>query len=376
MYDWIIAGAGFTGATVAERIATQLGQRVLVVDRRSHIGGNAYDQYDVAGVLSHAYGPHIFHTNSDRVWAYLQQFSDWTPYFHRVRAIIDGREAPIPFNLDTIEAVFPAGLAGKYIDALLAQYRFGERVPILKLMERSEPLLRDLGAYVYEKVFRNYTQKQWGFGPEELSPAVTARVPILVSRDDRYFQDRYQAMPTRGYTPLIANMLRHEKISLMLQTSFEDVRNAFPNARVLYTGPIDEYFGCKFGRLPYRSLDLRWRTLDKERAQSTPVINYPEEFAFTRITEMKQLTGQVSPKTSLVAEHPCAYEPGRNEPYYPIPREETRALYALYEDEARRTEGVIFAGRLGSYQYLNMDQAVGAALAVFEKKIRMDGASD
>jgi UDP-galactopyranose mutase len=183
-------------------------------------------------------------------------------------------------------------------------------------------------------------------------------------------------MPTRGYTPLIANMLRHEKISLMLQTSFEDVRNAFPNARVLYTGPIDEYFGCKFGRLPYRSLDLRWRTLDKERAQSTPVINYPEEFAFTRITEMKQLTGQVSPKTSLVAEHPCAYEPGRNEPYYPIPREETRALYALYEDEARRTEGVIFAGRLGSYQYLNMDQAVGAALAVFEKKIRMDGASD
>ena len=307
MYDWIVAGAGFTGATVAERIATQLGQRVLVVDRRSHIGGNAYDHYDAAGVLIHAYGPHIFHTNSDRVWSYLQQFSEWTPYFHRVRAIIDGREAPIPFNLDTIEAVFPAGLAGKYIDALLENYRFGERVPILKLMERREPLLRDLGSYVYEKVFRNYTQKQWGFGPEELSAAVTARVPILVSRDDRYFQDRYQAMPARGYSALVDNMLRHEKISLMLQTSFEDARKAFPNARVLYTGPIDEYFGCKFGRLPYRSLDLRWRTLDVERAQSTAVLNYPEEFAFTRITEMKQLTGQSSPKTSLVAEYPCAY---------------------------------------------------------------------
>ena len=372
MYDWIVAGAGFTGATVAERIATQLGQRVLVVDRRSHIGGNAYDHYDAAGVLIHAYGPHIFHTNSDRVWSYLQQFSEWTPYFHRVRAIIDGREAPIPFNLDTIEAVFPAGLAGKYIDALLENYRFGERVPILKLMERREPLLRDLGSYVYEKVFRNYTQKQWGFGPEELSAAVTARVPILVSRDDRYFQDRYQAMPARGYSALVDNMLRHEKISLMLQTSFEDARKAFPNARVLYTGPIDEYFGCKFGRLPYRSLDLRWRTLDVERAQSTAVLNYPEEFAFTRITEMKQLTGQSSPKTSLVAEYPCAYEPGRNEPYYPIPREETRALYGLYEVEARRTEGVIFAGRLGSYQYLNMDQAVGAALAMFEKRISVE----
>lgn len=367
--DWIVVGAGFTGATLAERIATEHDARVLVVDRRPHIAGNAYDAPDGDGLLRHHYGPHIFHTNSEKVWRYVQRFSAWRPYFHRVRAVVDGRQVPLPFNLDSIEALFPHALASRYQRALLSRFRFGERVPILKLLREAEGDLADLARFVCEKVFRNYTLKHWGLGPEELSQSVTARVPILVSRDDRYFQDRWQAMPIEGYTALIGRMLDHPNIKVLLRTDFREVRPLFPCARIVYSGPIDEYFGHRFGPLPYRSLRFEWRTLDVERHQEVATVNYPEEYDFTRITEMKHLTGQTSARTTLLMEYPEAYQAGVNEPYYPIPRQENQAHYACYEDLARNEQDVIFCGRLGDYKYYNMDQAIGAALAVFEKQI-------
>lgn len=361
--DWIVAGAGFTGATFAERLAAR-GERVLVVDRRPHIGGNAHDAPDDDGLLRHTYGPHIFHTNSEKIWRYLQAFSDWRPYFHRVRAVVDGREVPLPVNLDTIEALFPPGLAARYVDALSTRFRYGERVPILKLMRETEGPLAELAAYVYEKIFRNYTKKQWDLGPEDLSPSVTARVPILVSRDDRYFQDRWQAMPVRGYTALIGRMLESPRIKVMLSTSFEEVRPLFPVAKVVYTGPIDAYFGHCLGSLPYRSLRFRWRTVESPRVQSVGTINYPEEYDFTRVTEISHLTGQNCQRSALVAEYPEPYEPGLNEPYYPIPRDDNQSLYNRYAEMARKEVGVTFCGRLAEYRYYNMDQAIASALSI------------
>jgi UDP-galactopyranose mutase len=365
--DWIVVGAGFTGATLAERIAVECNACVLVVDRRPHIAGNAYDAPDGDGLLRHRYGPHIFHTNSEKVWRYLQRFSAWRPYFHRVRAVVDGRQVPLPFNLDSIETLFPRAMADRLQRTLLAHFRFGERVPILKLMREGEGELAELARFLYEKVFRNYALKQWGLPPEELSPSETARVSILVSRDDRYFQDRWQAMPAEGYTALIGRMLDHPNIRVLLRTDFREVRPLFPAARVIYTGPIDEYFGRRFGALPYRSLRFEWQTLPVERHQEVGTVNYPEEYDFTRITEMKHLTGQASARTALLMEYPQAHQPDINEPYYPIPGERNQALYSRYEVLAREEKDVIFCGRLGNYKHYSMDQAVAAALTVFDK---------
>lgn len=368
--DWIVVGAGFTGATFAERIASVVNGRVLVVDRREHIAGNAYDERGSDGLLRHRYGPHIFHTNSAKVWAYLQKFSSWRPYFHRVHAVVDGREVPLPFNLDSIEALFPAPLAKRYQEALLARFRFGERVPILKLMREAEGELAEIAEFVYNKVFHNYTLKQWGMAPEDLLPGVTARVPLRVSRDGRYFQDRWQAMPAGGYAALISRMLDHPNIRILLRTNYKEVRPLFPAAKVVYTGPIDEYFGLCYGPLPYRSLRFLWETLPVARHQSVATINYPEEYDFTRVTEMGHLTGETAAHTVVVREYPEPYEAGVNEPFYPIPREENEALYRRYEALARKEKDVLFCGRLANYRYYNMDQAVGAALAMFERRIR------
>ena len=360
--DWIVVGAGFTGATAAERLAAR-GERVLVVDKRPHIAGNAYDERDEDGVWRHVYGPHIFHTNSEKVWTYLQQFSQWRPYFHRVRAVVDGREVPLPVNLDTIEALFPPRMAERYVEALTTRFRYGERVPILKLMKEAEGPLAELASYIYTKVFANYTRKQWDLSPEELSPHVTARVPILVSRDDRYFQDRWQAMPTAGYTALIGKMLASPKIKVLLSTSYQEVRTLFPDARVLYTGPIDEYYDYRLGGLPYRSVHFEWSGHTATTAQTVGTINYPEEYDFTRITEMRHLTGQLSPRTTLVAEYPQTFIPGLNEPYYPIPTDSNLRLYEAYRDIDTPSNAPLFMGRLAEYKYYNMDQAVATALA-------------
>lgn len=368
-HDWIIVGAGFTGAVLAERIASELGQRVLVIDRRQHVAGNAHDQLDAAGILVHTYGPHIFHTNSPKVWAYLSRFTEWRPYFHRVLGMIEGQLVPIPFNLNALYALFPPGLAARLEDRLTDRYAYGARVPILQLRQSTDADLKMLAQYVYQQVFEGYTKKQWGLAPDELDASVTGRVPVLVSRDDRYFQDTYQAMPREGYTRLFERMLDHPNIEVQLGVEFADLPSA-PDARVVFTGAIDEFYRYQFGPLEYRSLRFVFETHEVEHYQPVGTVNFPTNFDYTRTTEQKYLTGQRSPRTTTITEYPEAHRPGENEAYYPVPREVNQTLYqrylALSSDDADR---LFFAGRLADYKYYNMDQAVARALQLFEQRI-------
>lgn len=367
--DYLIIGAGFTGAVLAERIAKELDKRVLVVDRRRHIGGNAYDYYDEHGVLVHKYGPHIFHTNSKKVWDYLSQFTEWRPYYHRVRAVVEGVEVPVPFNLNSIRLLFPPRLAERLEEKLVQAFGYGARVPILRLREVEDAELRFLADYVYKYVFEGYTLKQWGLRPEELDPSVTGRVPVLVSRDDRYFQDMYQAMPKHGYTALFQRMLSHPNIKVLLGADWKEIESGVKFDRLIFTGPIDEFFGYIHGRLPYRSLRFAFLHYAMPQYQSVGQMNYPNEQSFTRITEFKHLTGQEHPGTTVAVEYPENYVPIQNEPYYPIPCEENRERYALYAKEAAKLETVLFVGRLADYRYYNMDQVVARALKLFEEVI-------
>jgi UDP-galactopyranose mutase len=367
--DWLIVGAGFTGAVLAERIASELDQSVLVIDRRNHIGGNAYDSREDA-LLVHRYGPHIFHTNSTRVWEYLSRFTEWRPYFHHVLGIVDGKHVPVPFNLNSILALFPPRMADRLCDTLVQRYGFGQKVPILKLRAEQEPDLRFLADYVYSKVFEGYTLKQWGMRPEDLGPGVTARVPILISRDDRYFQDRYQAMPRDGYTALFRRLLDHPRITVELGSEYSDAMASTRFDRVIFTGPIDEFFDYSHGPLPYRSLRFERRSEARHAGLPVGTVNYPNEFEFTRISDQRHLSGELDAAPLLITEYPGQYVPGVNEPYYPIPTEATGALLARYQTDATELDGkVFFAGRLGDYSYYNMDQACARALALFEKRI-------
>lgn len=370
-YDWVVVGAGFAGAVLAERIASELDQRVLVLERRSHIAGNAYDFRDETGLLVHRYGPHIFHTNSDKVWDYLSRFTAWRPYEHRVLAVIDGQQVPVPFNFTSIERSFPAAEAARLIERLTAEFGSEGRVPVLRLRTHDDPAIRAFADYVYEKVFRNYTLKQWELSPEQLDPSVTARVPIRLSYDDRYFQDRHQAMPAAGYTALFERLLDHPRITVRLGTDFEPAdMKSHPGARLIYTGPIDAYFDYRFGPLPYRSLRFISRHLPVQLAQPTGSLNFPNDFAYTRITEMKHITGDVSDHTVLVEEYPEAFSHGRNEPYYPIPSPHTADLLRPYTEAAKALAGQVwFTGRLGDYRYYNMDQVCAQSLTLFEREI-------
>lgn len=370
MSQWLIVGAGLTGATLAERIASVRGDEVLVIDRRDHVAGNTYDYTNDDGIIVHKYGPHIFHTNSDRVWRYVNRFSEWRPYEHKVRAVLDGTEVVVPFNFNSIETVFPPDRASRYIEQLARLVPRGQSIPVLTLMEAENADLRSLAGFVYENVFKNYTRKQWGLLPEELSPSVTARVPIRASRDDRYFQDTFQGIPAPGYASMVSRILDHPKIRLALGTEYRDVAGDFPACRTIYSGAIDEFFSRRLGALPYRSLNFRFETLNLEQRQSVAQLNFPNAQDYTRITEFKHLTGQSGRKTTVAYEYPTAHVPGENEPYYPIPRDETNALYARYRILADATDGIAFCGRLGTYRYYNMDQAIGAALVVFEKQIK------
>lgn len=369
--DWLVVGAGYTGAVIAERIATQLDQRVLVVDRRPHIAGNAYDSIDEHGVLVHAYGPHIFHTNVLRVWEYLSQFTDWRPYEHRTLASIDGLLVPVPFNLNTLDALFPKRDAQRLGDALIAEFGEGARVPILKLRASVSGELADLAEFVYEKVFLGYTTKQWGRTPEQLSSSVTARVPVVIGRDDRYFNDRYQAMPKHGYTAMFERILDHPNITVLLGTDARDVIDAERPARLVYTGAIDEFFDHVLGVLPYRSLRFEAVHVDDvDVAQPSGIVNYPNDHDYTRITEFKHLTGQRIDGTTMHVEYPIAHEPGRTVPYYPVPVDEALRHFQRYVDLASvEAPDVVFAGRLADYRYYNMDQAAHRALSVFERRI-------
>lgn len=366
--DWLIVGAGFTGCTLAERIATQLGQRVVLMDRRQHIGGNAYDVENADGILVHLYGPHIFHTNSTKVWDYLSQFTGWRPYEHHVQAVINGKHVPLPFNLNSIAASFPAHCAAPLCEKLIAQYGLNSKVPILRLRESSDAALQDLAEYIYHNVFYNYTLKQWGLTPEQLDPSVTGRVPVRVNYDDRYFEDVYQAMPAPSYSAMFERMLNHPNIEVMLGTNYLQNRQAVQFDRLIFTGPIDEYFEYLHGALPYRSLRFEFETVDQARYQPVGTVNFPNGERYTRITEQKHITGQVHPRSTIIREFPQAYDPASNEPYYPIPREDNRTQYDLYLNEAAKLNGkVLFAGRLADYRYYNMDQAVARALKVFEE---------
>jgi len=366
-YDWIIVGAGFTGAVLAERIASGLDRKVLLVDRRDHLGGNAHDYPGPYGILIHKYGPHIFHTNSAKVWSYLSRFTAWRPYEHRVLGAIDGKLVPIPFNLDSLDALFAPAEAARLTRLLIDTHGIEKSVPILKMREAGGPL-GELADFIYAKVFENYTLKQWSLRPEDLDPGVSARVPVRISRDGRYFQDTYQAMPQEGYTALFARMIAHPNITFAASTRYEDV--AGQGEKVVFTGPIDEYFAFEFGALPYRSLRFELEQWEVEEAQPVGTVNYPNDHAYTRITEFKHLTGQRAAGTVTVKEYPLAHLPGRTEPYYPVPTPGTAEKLKPYLEAARALEGKVwFAGRLGDYAYYNMDQACARALALFEKQI-------
>jgi UDP-galactopyranose mutase len=370
--DWVVVGAGFTGCTIAERLATQLNQKVLLVDRRNHVGGNAYDHYNEDGVLVHKYGPHLFHTNSENVWRYLSNFTEWRPYYHQVLAMVEGKKIPLPFNLNSLYLTMPPRLAAKLEDLLVSDFGLGAKVSILKLREHSNPDLQFLANYIYKNVFYNYTQKQWELKPEELDPSVSARVPVSVTRDDRYFTDTYQAMPKLGFTELFQKMLANKNIHVLLQTDYRSIIGSVKFNRMFYTGPIDEYFDSMHGSLPYRSLVFEQSTLDQEWFQEVAVVNYPNEQDFTRITEQKHITGQKLPKTTIVKEYPQAHRPGETEAYYPIPRPENKELCDKYLNEVRKLNGsVVFAGRLADYKYYNMDQVVARALKLFEDLARV-----
>ncbi|WP_210493370.1 UDP-galactopyranose mutase [Microvirga antarctica] len=359
MYDWLIVGAGFAGSVLAERLASQRNERVLLIDRRNHVGGNAYDRYDESGLLIHQYGPHIFHTNAKAIFDHLSLFTEWRPYEHRVLAAVDGKLVPIPINLDTVNTLYDLDLTSEQLEGWFAER--AEKVDEIKTSE--DVVVSAVGRELYEKFFRGYTRKQWGLDPSELDKSVTARVPTRTNRDDRYFGDEFQFMPKHGYTRMFERMLAHPNIDVMTQTEYDDVRDVIPHRRLIFTGPIDEYFDFRFGKLPYRSLRFEHVTLDQPRFQEVAVVNYPQTNEYTRITEYKYLTGQEHPKTALTFEIPSA----EGDPYYPIPKPENQELFKKYEKLALATPNVWFVGRLATYRYYNMDQIVGQALATFRR---------
>ncbi len=359
MFDYLIVGAGFAGSTLAERLASQHGKKVLLVDKRMHIGGNAYDFYDDSGILIHKYGPHIFHTNSKTVFDYLSQFTKWRAYQHRVQANVDGQLVPIPINLDTINTLYGLDLNSMQVEKFFES--MAEPKDIIRTSE--DVVVSKVGRELYEKFFRGYTRKQWGLDPSELDASVTARVPTRTNRDARYFTDSYQAMPLHGYTRMFENMLSHPNIQILLNTDYREIKNYIPYKQMIYTGPVDEYFDYRYGKLPYRSIQFQFETHDVPVYQQAPVVNYPNDYAYTRITEFKYLTGQKHDKTTIVYEHATA----EGDPYYPIPRPENAEIYRQYHALAAATGNVHFAGRLATYKYYNMDQVVAQALTLFTK---------
>jgi len=359
MFDFMIVGAGFAGAVIAERLASQEGLKILLVDKRKHIGGNTYDFYNKDGILVHQYGPHIFHTNCREVFEYLGKFTEWRPYEHRVLASVDGMLVPIPINLDTINSLYGLQLSSDQVDTFL------KTRSILKsrVVTSEDAVVSKVGKELYEKFFKGYTRKQWGLDPSELDASVAARIPTRNNRDNRYFTDTYQAMPLRGYTRMFENMIDHPNIKVMLNTDYKEVEDIIPYRKMIYTGPIDYYFDYRYGKLPYRSIEFKFETIETEQFQPTGTINYPNEHLYTRVTEFKHLTGQKSAKTSVVYEYPKAH----GDPYYPVPRPENAELYKKYTVLADASPDTYFTGRLATYKYYNMDQVVAQSLALYKK---------
>ena len=365
-YDYLIVGAGFAGSVLAERLARGSGKSVLLCDRRNHVGGNAYDHADAAGILVHKYGPHIFHTNSRDIFEYLSRFTTWRGYEHRVLASVEGKLLPIPINLDTINRLYGLKLAENEVEKFLATRAIKYESP----RTSEEVVLSRVGADLYEKFFRNYTRKQWGVDPSQLDGQVTARIPVRTNRDDRYFTDQFQFMPRWGFTRMFENMLDHEHIDLALATDFHELRKEVNFRQLIYSGPIDQFFDFRYGKLPYRSLHFEHRTLDREWFQPVAVVNYPNDFEYTRVTEFKHLTGEQHQRTSIVYEYPRS----EGDPYYPVPQPTNASIYSQYRKLAESLPNVRFVGRLGTYRYYNMDQVVGQALTLYKNLMRAEAA--
>lgn len=379
-YEFIVVGAGFAGAVIAERIANKLGKQVLVIEKRSHFGGNCFDEVDDNGIRVHRYGPHLFHTDNRQVVEYLSKFTKWVPYEHEVLASVKGEKVPIPFNLNSIEMLFSKTEAHQLEAKLIQRYGYGKKVPIMELQKTDDSDLKRLSQFIYENVFLNYTIKQWGLRPEKIDLNVTARVPVHISRDNRYFQDTYQQLPKSGYTPVFEQLLDHPLITVDLDTPFSKViaikderilyRNEAFDGTLIFTGMIDELFGSCFGALDYRSLRLDFETIGQEWFQEKSVVNYPNDYAFTRITEFKHIHPVHSKQTTILKEYPEPFVAGKNIPYYPLFTVEDRKKYEQYAQKAKSYKNLVLVGRLAEYRYYDMDDIVHRALEVFENEVK------
>ena len=361
MFDYLIVGAGLAGATLAERLANHSNKKVLIIDKRNHIGGNTYDFYNSEGVMVHKYGPHIFHTNSKDVFDYLGNFTEWRPYEHRVLASVDGMLVPIPINQNTINMLYGLNLSSDEVDAFLESKAEKKE----RIITSEDVVVNKVGRQLYEKFFKGFTRKQWALDPSELDASVTARIPTRNNRDNRYFTDTYQAMPLNGYTKMFEKMLQHPNIKVMLNVDYKEIMNSIPYKKMIYTGPIDYYFNYCYGKLPYRSLEFKFETIETETHQATGTVNFPNEHPYTRVTEFKYLTGQKHPKTSIVYEFPT----DEGDPYYPVPRPENAELYKKYQLLTAEEKDVYFTGRLATYKYYNMDQVVAQSLTLYKKML-------
>lgn len=357
--DFLIVGAGFAGSTLAERLASQHGKKVLLVEQRNHIGGNAYDYYNEDGILVQRYGPHIFHTNSKRVWDYLCQFTEWNDYVHRVIAMVNGKELYLPINLDTIGQIYNRRFTP---ESLREYFDKQKRVRLDKICNAKDVVVSQVGEELYELFFKNYTKKQWGIYPDELDPQVTNRLPVRFNRDTRYFTDKYQGIPKYGYTKMFERMLDNRNINILLNTDYRDIIGLMRFKKLIFTGPIDYFFDYIHGKLPYRSLDFKFETLSMEKYQNAAVVNYPNDYDYTRITEFKHFYLQRHHKTTICYEYPKS----EGDPYYPIPKSEYQEIYQRYKDEVEKLKSVYFIGRLAQYRYINMDRVVEEALMLLE----------
>lgn len=362
----LVVGAGITGAIIAQNIAKNLDEKVLIIDKKEHVAGNCFDSKDENGITVHKYGSHIFHTNNAKVWNYLKRFADFNTYMHRVYAVIDGIETTIPFNFNTLYDVFPKSMAEKFEEKLLENFEYNTKVPILEFQKYNDKDLNFLANYIYNKVFLNYTIKQWGLNPERIDSTVTARVPVLISKDNRYFQDRFQGIPLSGYTAMIKNIINHPNIEVRTSTDFREIKSS-SFKRIFYTGSIDEFFDYKLGMLPYRSVSFKFEEFDRPYYQKNSVVNYPDNYDFTRIHEYKYYLDEKSEKTVIAKEYSSDFKLGVNERYYPVVNSKTTDLYNEYKFLAREHENVYFLGRLGDYKYYDMDKAAARAIECFDE---------
>jgi len=358
-YKYVIVGAGLAGLTMAERIANVLNEKVLLIEKRNHIGGNIYDSYNEDGILIHNFGPHIFHTNDREVYQYLGGFTKWNDFWHRVLTYVDGNLIPMPITVETINKLYNLNLNCAQVEEFLKE----KAISIDEIKTSKDVALSKVGLDIYEKIFETYTKKQWGIDPAELDTSVISRIPIRLNRDTRYFNDKYQGMPTHGYTKMCEKMIENKNIKIMLNTDYKEVINEITYDKLIYTGPTDYFYDDKFGKLSYRSIDFVFETFDKEEYQEAPVVNYPNDYDYTRITEFKKLSSQEHKKTTICKEFPCAV----GEPYYPFPTKDCKEQFALYAAEMKKEKDVIFIGRLAEYRYYNMDAVVRRALDAFEK---------